>query len=109
MINNFSFSSKRTYGLLDSPASISFYTSIDKSIKNWNFSIYGSVHCFVYDSKIHLHRVRNYETSELYISTFTKGESISYGIDISYRFGNNKVKDAKRKQSSSASVRNRLQ
>lgn len=109
MINNFSFSSKRTYGLLDGPASINIYTAIYKSIKNWDFSIYGNVQSFIYDSKIHLKRVRNYKTSELYISTLTKGEPYSYGIEISYRFGNNKVKDAKRKQSSSASVRNRLQ
>ena len=109
MINDFSFNSKRIYGFLDKPATINFYTSIDKNIKNWTFSIYTSGNCFIYDSKVHLKLIRNYETSELYTSTLTKGESLSYGIEISYRFGNKKVKDAKRKQSSSASVRSRLQ
>ena len=108
MINNVSYYSKRTYGLLQSPASFNFYTSIQKSIRNWTFSINGFVNGYIYESGLQLNGNLSYQTPELHSSTLTKGESISYGIQIGYSFGNKQVKDARRKQSSSSSVRNRL-
>ncbi len=108
MINNVSYYSKRTYGLMQSPASFNFYTSIQKSIRNWTFSINGFVNGYIYDSGLQLKGTVNYQTPELHTFTLTKGESVSYGIQIGYSFGNKQVKDARRKQSSSASVRNRL-
>lgn len=108
MINNLGYYSKRTYGFWEGPASFNLYTSIQKNIKNWTLSIYGNINGYIYGSKIHLKGLRCYQTPELYTSTLTKGEPIVYGIQIGYSFGNKQVKDARRKQSSSASVRNRL-
>ena len=108
MINNLGYYSKRTYGFWEGPASFNLYTSIQKNIKNWTLSIYGNINGYIYGSKIHLKGLRCYQTPELYTSTLTKGEPIVYGIQIGYSFGNKQVKDARRKQSSSASVHNRL-
>ena len=108
MINTISYYSKRSYALWKYPASFNVYTSVQKSIKDWTFSIYGFINGYFYDSKIHLKGIRDYQTPELHISTLTEGENVGYGIQIRYSFGNKQVKDAKRKQSSSASVRNRL-
>lgn len=108
MINSLSYNSKRQIDFTKMPASVNLYTSLQKSIKNWNINVNISVNSFLYGSKVRLKRDTTYDTPELNIHTSQKGESVSYALQISYSFGNRNVKTFKRARSSSSNLEGRV-
>lgn len=108
MINTLNLNSKKKYGFTETPASFTFYSSIDKGLNNWRFSLYGFVNGAIFDSKIQLDSRIVYKNADLETITHHHGESWSVGFRVSYSFGNQRVKEAQDKQKAGRSLRGRL-
>lgn len=108
MVNSLNYSSKQKRNFEESPARIYFYTSFQKDFGNWRFNLNVSVNSFVYGNLLKFCQDEVYETSELHTFTSSKGEPISCGFNLSYTFGNNRVKAVKRIGSSIDGLKERL-
>ena len=108
MVNSLDYNSKSKTDFTELPASVNFYTSFQKNIKNWRFVLDLSVNSFIYGNNMYLKWNRVYNNTDLHILTCQKGESISYGLKVGYNFGNKRIKSAKRIRSSSRNLDNRL-
>lgn len=108
MINTLNVNSKKKNQFSEYPASFTFYSSIDKGLASWRFSLYGFVNGFIFDSKMQLQSHIVYRTSDLITETYHQGETWAIGVKVAYSFGNQRVKEAQDKQKASRSLRGRL-
>ena len=108
MVNSVSFQSESESGLWRTPATMSFYTEIQKQEGNWTFSLSGFVNPYIYDRKMSLKEKMDYRSPTLMRGGWNKGEPYGCALRISYTFGNQKVRDVRRSESTNSEVRSRL-
>lgn len=108
MVNSLNYNSKRRSDFYIIPATIYFYISLQKNIQNWSIKLDCTIDSSIYDSGMHLKSKQIMDNSDLNMYTLSKGEAISVGIQISYRFGNKRLKSIRRSNSSSKNLENRL-
>ncbi len=108
MVNNGSYYSKMRYGLWEEPQRLELYTEIQKQIGNWTIGLSGFVVAYVVDKKFSFEGHRRYRTPALYIDNAVRGESYGYTLKVSYTFGNQKVKNLQKTQSSNNLIKTRL-
>lgn len=109
MINSLNYYSKQTSGFTVIPVFGNFSTSLQKRWKQWSVEADVRVYYNIYDSGLHLKSQRIYDAPELYYTSTTKGECVSFGLKVTYSFGKSGVKDVKKGNASNSDVRSRLQ
>ena len=110
LINNLSYYSKSTTAFNESPASFNIYAELQKMQKAWTFAIYGFANGFMYDGiQMDMKWRKTYSNDQLKIHTVSDGEGYGFGIRINYTFGNSKVQNLRKNQSTTAGVRSRLE
>lgn len=104
------YKSKLQYSLSDMPAKLNGNIWLRKSFRNWNFAAYCYAQFMLADGKMLLREDKIYENADLRQVTQTKFESVSYGVTVSYTFGNSRVKSLdERTRTSSSKVRSRME
>lgn len=109
MVNTLTFYSKKNTGMWRTPAKLAFYTEVQKQAGDWNFSLSGFVTAHVMDKRMSLTNTSYYVEPTLYSENNTRNDGY-YGctLKVSYTFGNQKVRDVRRSESTNSEVRSRL-
>lgn len=103
-----SFNTKDLTFHRETPMKLYAYIQLKKQINSWMFALYGFSNTYIYNNNITTKWRNIYETNELRSITYIKGEPVGFGIRVSYKFGNNKVKNGYIHNASGSEVKSRL-
>lgn len=102
------FRTKEKNGYMVTPSSIAGYAELNTSFKNFSFAVYSQLSGYMYDGKLS-GTMRSTMTNDfLRDYQFSKGRNFQVGFRLSYRFGNNKVKQVQQRNTSNSGVRGRV-
>jgi len=105
----YQYNSKNRNAYLTFPSTLNLNGQIRKGIKDFQLSVYANISSYIYDSR--LTQVWKLERANQYLNEieYSKGESTSIGLSISYNFGNSRVQGVNRRNTSNSEVRPRVQ
>jgi len=81
---------------------------ISKRINDFSISMYGFYSLNYFDGRLSTKVVNNYKVKDYISHSVSKGESSGFMLSATYRFGNNKVRNATKRVTSSSSFKNRF-
>lgn len=103
------FSTKQKFSNVESPAYIDFNAQLRKRISNWQLAVYCNLSTYLYDGKWSQKWKLTYSTDDMKSVTYKWGEALSFGLRISYSFGNTKVQEMKKHKVSNQEIKSRVQ
>lgn len=102
------YRTKDRNGYTKTPSSITGYTELNTSIKDFSFAVYAQVAGYIYDGKISGTMRSVMLNDYLLENQYEKGRNTQVGFRLSYRFGNKKVKQVQQRNTSNSGVKGRV-
>ena len=102
------YGTKQKHSNLESPSYLDFNAQLRKKINNWQLGAYCRLSSYLYDNKWTQKWKLIYDTDDLQRITYKWGESASFGLRVSYNFGNAKVKEVKERKTSNSDMKSRV-
>lgn len=107
-LSEFGFYTKDRSSFVQLPASLDFNLWLTKRIKDFKITIYCESSTYIYDKKLTT-RWKNIRTNQhLKEIEIIKGETLRFGLRVSWSFGNRKVKSVEQRNTSNSEVKNRI-